>query len=163
MIERTLILIKPDGVERGLIGKIISRFEDPGFKIIAMKMVLVDKEFAKKDYTADLAQRRGENVRKIMVDFITQSPVVALVLEGINTIENIRKIVGPTEPKSAQPGTIRGDFSHISYSYADNKKIAVKNIIHASSSKEDAEREIKLWFKKDEIYNYSSVHEKHLR
>ena len=163
MIERTLVLIKPDGVERGLIGKIISRFEDPGLKIIAMKMVWVDKNFAKKHYTEDLAKRRGEEVRNMMVNFITEGPVVALILEGVNAIENVRKIVGTTEPKSSLPGTIRGDFCHVSYSYADSKKIVVKNIIHASSSKEDAENEIKLWFKKDEIHNYTNVHDKHIR
>lgn len=162
MIERTLILIKPDGVERGLIGEIVKRFEQRGLKIIGIKMNFIDDNFAKKHYTEDLAIRRGEHVRKFNIDFITSGPVVAIVVEGVNSIENVRKIVGDTEPKKALPGTIRGDFSHVSYEYCDDKKCVVKNVIHASADKNDAERELKLWFNDSELHNYSSVHDKHI-
>ncbi|MBU1199855.1 MAG: nucleoside-diphosphate kinase [Nanoarchaeota archaeon] len=162
MIEKTLVLIKPDGVQRGLIGKIIQKFEDTGLKIVGMKMVWADEEFAKKHYTEDLAKRRGEAVRKYNTDFIKSGPVVAFVLEGVHAIENVRKIVGSTEPKSAQPGTIRGDFAHVSYDHCDNKKQVVKNTIHASADKKDAEYEVSLWFKKDELHTYKTVHDMHI-
>jgi len=154
MIEKTLVLIKPDGVQRGLTGKIVSRFEDAGMKISAMKMVWVDKNFAKKHYTEDIAKRHGAHIRQYNIDFLSEGPVIALVLEGVHAIENVRKIVGPTEPREAPPGTLRGDFCHVSYAYADKRKTVVRNIIHASSSKEDAEHEVKLWFSAKEIHDY---------
>lgn len=159
MIERTLILIKPDGVQRQIVGKITSRFEDAGFKIIGMKMLWVNEAFAKKHYTEELAKRRGEHVRRYNINFLVEGPVIAIVLEGINAVDNVRKVVGDTEPKSALPGTIRGDFSHVSYAYADSKKMVIRNLIHASANKEDAEREIKLWFKKSELHSYKTTHE----
>lgn len=162
MIERTLAIIKPDGVQRGLVGKITTRFEDAGLKIVGMKLKWADKEFAMKHYTEDLAERRGEQVRKNMVEFISSGPVVAIALEGVNAIENVRKMTGDTEPRAAQPGTIRGDYSHVSYAYADSKKGPVKNIIHASSSKKDAEYEIALWFDKKELHSYMTAHEEHV-
>jgi nucleoside-diphosphate kinase len=156
-MERTLVLVKPEGVQRELVGKIISRFEDAGLKIIGMKMVWADKEFAKKHYTEDISKRRGEKVRNLLIDYITEGPVVAMVLEGVNAIENVRKIVGGTEPKSAPPGTIRGDFAHVSYAYADKKEIAVKNLIHASGNEEDAKHEVPLWFNKNELHSYKTI------
>lgn len=162
MIERTLILIKPDGVERSLTGKIISRFEDAGLKIVGMKMVWANEKFAKKHYTDDLEKRRGKFVRDSMVKFLTEGPVVAMVLEGVESVEVVRKLVGGTEPKTALPGTIRGDFCHISFMYADKKKMVVKNVIHASGNKEDAKAEIALWFKPEEIHSYKTIHEKHV-
>lgn len=161
MIERTLVLLKPDAVQRCLSGKIIQRFEDAGFKIVAMKMVWSTKEKALEHYK-DIAKRRGEEVRKRLIEFITEGPVIAMVLEGVNAVENVRKIVGSTEPREASPGTIRGDFAHVSYSYADEKGIAVKNLIHASSSKKEAEEEIKIWFKPEEIHSYKTVHDVHI-
>ena len=162
MIEQTLVVIKPDGVERQLTGKIFTRFEDAGLKIVGLKLVHVDKKMAMSHYTEDLAQRRGEHVRKVMVDYISQGPVVAMVIEGVNSIEVVRKMTGDTEPRTAQPGTIRGDFTHMSFAHADSGKDPVKNVIHASSSKEDADREIPLWFKENEIFSYPTVHEKHV-
>lgn len=163
MIERTLVLVKPDGVKRSLIGEIIKRFEQRGLKIIGMKMVHVDEEFAKKHYTEDLAKRRGEKIRELNINFIKESPVVAIVLEGINAIENVRKIVGDTEPRSALPGTIRGDFCHISYDYANKGEgKVIKNIVHASANKEDAEYEVKLWFQDDELYSYRFCSEEYV-
>ncbi len=162
MIEQTLILIKPDGVERSLTGKILARFEDAGLKIIALKMIRIDKKMAMRHYTEDLAKRRGEHIRNIMLDYISAGPVVAAIIEGVMAIEVVRKMTGDTEPRTALPGTIRGDFTHMSYKYADSRKGPVKNVIHASSDKEDAKREIGLWFGKNEIHSYKSVHDVHL-
>lgn len=162
MIERTLVLVKPDGVERGLIGKIISRFEDTGLKIVGMKMVWADKDFARKHYTEDLEKRRGKAVREGMVKFLTEGPVVAIVLEGVEAVEVVRKIVGGTEPRTAMPGTIRGNFCHISFLYADKKKMVVRNIIHASGDKKDAKSEVSLWFKPGELHSYTTISEKHV-
>lgn len=162
MIERTLVLIKPDGVQRGLVGKITGRFEDAGLKIVGMKMVWADEEFANKHYTEDLAIRRGAHVRKYMTDFIRSGPVVAYVLEGVNAIENVRKLVGATEPRTALPGTIRGDFSHTTFDYCDGKKQVVKNLIHASADAKDAAYEVPLWFNLEELHSYKTVHDVHL-
>ena len=162
MIEKTLVLIKPDGVKRGLIGELIQRFEQRGLKVVGMKMVWAEEELAKKHYTEDISRRRGEHVRKYLVDFLKEGPVVAMVLEGISAIEIVRKIVGDTEPRKALPGTIRGDYAHVSYDFADSKKMVVRNIVHASSDKKDAEYEINLWFKPEEIYDYKTAHEEHV-
>ncbi len=159
MIERTLVLLKPDAVARQHAGEIITRFEKAGLKIIGMKMIHIDREFAEKHYTEDIAKRRGEHVRKWLVEYITGGPVVAIVLEGIEAVEYVRKIAGPTEPKSAQPGTIRGDFAHVSYGYADSKKIPIKNLIHSSGSKDEAKSEIRLWFSESELFPYKTAHE----
>ena len=162
MIERTLVLLKPDAVQRGVMGRILMRFEDAGLKIVGMKMEWADKKFALKHYTEDLAKRAGSHVREMIAEFLTTGPVLALVIEGVNAIENVRKLVGATEPKAAAPGTIRGDFSHMSYGYADAKKVPVKNLVHASSSKEDSAAEIKLWFSQKELHSYKSVHDVHI-
>ena len=162
MIERTLVLLKPDAVQRAIMGRILSRFEDAGMKVVGMKMVWVDKKFAYMHYTEELAKRAGKHVREMIAEFLTTGPVIAMVLEGVNAIENVRKMVGSTEPKSAAPGTIRGDFSHMSYSYADAKKVPVKNLVHASSSKQDAAAEIKLWFSPKELHTYKTVHDIHI-
>ncbi len=162
MIQQTLILIKPDGVQRGLVGEVIKRFEQRGLKLVALKLVKVSKDLALKHYTDDIAKRRGEQVRKRLLEFITSGPVVAMIIEGVDAIENVRKIIGSTESKAALPGTIRGDFSHVSYSHADEKEIAVKNIIHASADKKDAEYETKLWFSIDEIHDYKTSDEEHV-
>ena len=162
MIQKTLVLVKPDGVQRGLIGESLKRFEQRGFKIIALKLVKVDEEFAKKHYTEDITKRKGEVVRQNLLKFITSGPVVAMIIEGVNAIENIRKIVGPTESREALPGTIRGDFTHVSYSYCDQKNIPIKNIIHASANEEDAKSEIELWFSQKEIVSYKRCEDEHI-
>ena len=162
MIERTLVLIKPDGVQRCLIGEVIRRFEKAGLKIVGMKMQWADEELAKKHYTDDITRRRGEKVRSLLLTYIAEGPVVAIVIEGINAIENVRKIVGPTEPKSSQPGTIRGDYCHVSYDHADSEGKAVKNIIHSSSDEKDAKNEIELWFTEKELNTYKTVHDIHI-
>lgn len=161
-LQRTLVLLKPDAIQRGLIGRIVSRFEDVGLKIIGMKMVWVDERLASEHYN-DLGIRRGENVKKQVVEMLTKvGPVVAMAIEGIDSVEEVRMLVGSTEPKSALPGTIRGDFAHVSYKYADQKGIGIKNLIHASGTPEEADREVLLWFNIDELYSYKSVHDAHI-
>ncbi|HLD79749.1 MAG TPA: nucleoside-diphosphate kinase [Candidatus Nanoarchaeia archaeon] len=161
MIERTLVLLKPDAVKRGLMGRVISRFEDAGLKVVGSKMVLINEEFGKKHYY-DIAARRGEKVLQVLLKFMTTGPVMALCLEGINAVENVRKLVGGTEPKSALPGTIRGDFAHVSFAYADNQGKAIENLIHASGNAEEAKQEISLWFKAEELHSYKTAHETHV-
>ena len=158
MIERTFVMLKPDAVQRGIAGRIISRFEDAGLKIVAMKMITISKDFSKKHYSAHVEKPFYKGLEK----FITECPVLAMVIEGLHAVEAVRKIVGPTEPKQAPPGTIRGDFAHHSYEYTDKKGIAIKNLIHASGNKEEAKKEIELWFSKEEIQNYRTVHEIHV-
>lgn len=155
MIERTLVLVKPDGVQRGLIGEIISRFEKRGLKLVGMKMVWVDKDFSKQHYSAHV----DKDFYKGLENFIISAPVVAMAVEGINAVELVRKVVGSTEPKSAPIGTIRGDFAHVSYEYADKKGISIKNLVHASGNKEEAEQEVGLWFSVEELFNYKSANE----
>jgi nucleoside-diphosphate kinase len=161
-MEQTIVLIKPDGIERGLVGKILERFENAGLKIIGMKMVWVDKEFAMKHYTEDIEKRRGAHVRKWLADYIVEGPVIAIAFEGLHAIETVRKICGPTEPRTAPAGTIRGDLALHSYSFADKKKKAIRNLIHASGDEKDAKYELKLWFKPKELHSYETVSEKHL-
>ena len=161
-LERTLVLIKPDGLQRGLVGQLLTRFELVGLKIVGLKLIAVDPVFAARHYTEDLAKRRGEKVRRLMVKMLTESPVIAIALEGIEAIELVRKMVGPTEPKVAPPGTIRGDFAHISYRFADAGGVGIKNLIHASSSSEDAASELALWFAASELYQYSMPNEGHI-
>jgi len=160
--ERTLVLIKPDGVERGLVGQILSRFEQVGLKLIGLRLLRVDEEFASRHYTEDIAKRRGQHIRDLMIEMLSTGPVVAMVLEGIEAIELVRKMVGPTEPKAAAPGTIRGDFAHMSYSWGDTHKVGIKNVIHASSSGEDAASEISLWFAESDLVEYQTVYQHHI-
>ena len=161
MIERTLLLVKPDGVQRGLSGEIIKRFENVGLKISGIKMVWVDEEFGAKHYS-DVKIRRGEKVFKAVLGLITMGPVIAIVLEGVDAVEVVRKICGPTEPKAAQPGTIRGDYAHVSYAYSDKVDEAIRNVVHASGTNQEAKNEIALWFKDDELHSYPSVQDIHI-
>lgn len=143
--ERTFVMIKPDAVQRGLVGEIISRFEKKGIKIVAMKMLKVDRELAEKHY----AVHKGKPFFEPTVKYITSSPVIAMVLEGYNVIDMVRSMVGKTNPQEAAAGTIRGDYGqHIG-----------RNIIHASDGKETAEYEINLWFKQEEICDYKRIDE----
>lgn len=158
MIERTLVLVKPDGVQRSLVGDIVSRFERRGLKIAGMKMVWVNKDFSKLHYSAHI----GKKFYTMLEDFITSAPVVAMAIEGIHAVELVRKIVGGTEPKSASIGTIRGDYAHISYEYADKKGVSIQNLVHASGTKEEAKKEVELWFAVEELHNYNTANEKHV-
>jgi nucleoside-diphosphate kinase len=157
--ERTLVLIKPDGIVRNLIGKIITRFEDAGLKMIGMKMIWIDEDFAGKHYRGDIEERHGKRVRDGLIKYIKEGPVVAMVLEGADGIKVTRKIVGGTYPNESLPGTIRGDFAHISMDYANTNEINVRNLIHASADKGDAEIEIPLWFEERELHSYKTVHD----
>ena len=158
MIERSLVLIKPDGVERGLVGEILSRFENAGLKIVGMKMVWISSKFAQEHYKT----HSSKPFFKELVSFIIEGPVVAFVLEGVHAVDNARRLVGSTSPHEAHPGTIRGDLAHISMAYASQKGIGGKNLIHASGTKKEADEEIKLWFRRNEMFNYSTVHQKHM-
>jgi len=160
MIEQTLVLIKPDGVQRGLIGEIIKRFEQRGLKIVGMKMIHVDKTFAGKHYTESITKKHGEKVRNYLLDYITSTPVIALTIQGSNAIALVRKIVGSTYPGEADIGTIRGDFAHVSKAYAKMKSQG-HNLVHASENKEDAKKELALWFSIDEIHDYRLAAEEH--
>ncbi len=157
MIQRTLVLLKPDAVERCVVGEIIGRFEKVGLKIIGMKMVWVDADFARKHYAEHVEKPFYPGLEAM----ITMGPVVAMAIEGVESVALVRKMVGATEPKASQSGTIRGDFAHVSYGYADTKGIGIKNLIHASDSVENAKKEIALWFKDDEMHTYKTVHDVH--
>lgn len=164
-IEKTLILFKPDAVQRGIVGEILSRFEKVGLKIVATKMIAPDREHYYKHYEeiGKLETRRGKDAFNLTLNFMLQGPVIAMVLEGVESISLVRKLVGPTEPKTAAPGTIRGDYSHMSFGYANNNEKGVSNLIHASANPEEAEQEINHWFSDEEIYEYHALHEKFTR
>lgn len=153
-IQRSLVLLKPDALNRGVVGEIIHRFERVGLKIVGLKMVQSSEDTAKKHYTEDLAQRRGEHVRQLMVDMLMSGPIIAIALEGVEVVSVVRKLVGETEPKSAAPGTIRGDFAHVSFKHADSKQMGVFNLIHASGNPEEAQTELDVWFNADEIHQF---------
>lgn len=157
--ERTLVLVKPEGVTRHLVGRVLTRFEDAGLKIIAMKMLWIDREMAGKHYGVEIAEKHGEKVRESLLGHITEGPIIAMILEGADAIAVTRKLVGSTYPSEALPGTIRGDFGHISKMYANTNEMPVRNLIHASADKDDAEKEIALWFTKDEMHSYTTTHE----
>ncbi len=164
-IERTLILFKPDAVQRGVVGEILTRFERVGLKIVGTKMIAPDREHLYKHYEeiGQMITRHGEKIFNDTIDTMNVGPIIAIVLEGVEAVELVRKLVGSTEPKSSAPGTIRGDFSHMSYGYADAKGIGFPNLIHASGDKDDAEKEIPHWFSEDELYDYSVLNEKFTR
>jgi nucleoside-diphosphate kinase len=161
-IERSLVLLKPDALERGLVGEIIQRFERVGLKIVGMKMLQPSEDHASRHYTEDLAIRRGEHVRKAMIDMLTSGPVVAVVLEGIEAVELVRKMIGSTEPKSSPPGTIRGDYAHVSFKHVDSSgDVKLYNLIHGSATVEEAKQEIAVWFSPDELVDHEPVYTKH--
>lgn len=164
-IQRTLILFKPDAVQRGIVGEILTRFERVGLKIIGTKMLAPGRDHYYTHYEeiGQVITRRGETTFNNVLDTMNQGPVIAMVLEGVEAVELVRKLVGSTEPKSSAPGTIRGDFSHMSYGYADETGKGIPNLIHASGDLADAEKEIPHWFSDAELYDYSAVHEKFTR
>jgi nucleoside-diphosphate kinase len=145
-MERTFIAIKPDGVQRGLISEIISRFERKGFKLVAIKIVVPSKDFAQKHYH-DLKERPFFNG---LCEFLSSGPVIAMVWEGEGVIKYGRKLIGATDPQKSEPGTIRGDLA----------VVVGRNIIHGSDGPETAKDEIGLWFKPEELVSYTSNAEK---
>lgn len=140
-MQRSFVMIKPDGVQRELVGEIITKFEKKGVQIVAMKLMKLDKETAEKHYEV----HKGKHFFEDLINFITSGPVVAMVMQGEGIISVIRGMIGATAPKDAMSGTIRGDY------VLD----AGQNIIHASDSKENAEKEIKIFFKDEEIMDYN--------
>tara|TARA_Y100000034_G_scaffold84826_1_gene101749 strand:- start:427 stop:996 length:570 start_codon:yes stop_codon:yes gene_type:complete len=185
--EQTLILLKPDSVQRSLVGQIITRFEQAGLKIAAMKMLHTSEELAENHYKLDESWARavfektkkareedgeefpykdhmeyGKMIQSWNINFLREGPVIAAVLKGPHAVEIVRKMAGPTEPRQAPPGTIRGDFATLeSYPVANDKERVLRNLVHASDSTETAEREISLWFEKDEIQDYEKELDKH--
>ena len=182
--EQTLVVIKPDGVQRSLIGEIIKRYEQSGLKIVAMKMLIPTTELIEKHYTLDPEWRRitGEKTIKGYHDkglkpptenplevtsillgrlckYMTSGPVIAMVLEGAHAVAIVRKLTGGTEPLMSSVGTIRGDFVLDSYQMTDHDGRSVRNLVHASGSVKEAEDEIKHWFKNDEIIKYKHLQE----
>ena len=150
MLERTLVLIKPDGVQRSLAGEILHRFERMGLKIVGLKMVRIDPDFSKKHYEAHV----GKPFYPALEEFIVSAPVIAIALEGVHAVDVVRKSVGATEPSAALPGTIRGDYAMHSYAYTRSKGICVRNLIHASEDANSADRELNLWFAPEELHSY---------
>ncbi|GAW92225.1 nucleoside-diphosphate kinase [Calderihabitans maritimus] len=145
-MERTFVMIKPDGVQRNLIGKIISRFEDKGYRIVAMKLMQVTRDLAERHYE----EHRGKPFFESLIDYITSGPVVVMVLEGKDVVAGVRKMNGATNPAEAAPGTIRGDYA----------LDIGRNVIHGADSVESAQREISIYFKEEELLNYEKVTEK---
>jgi len=186
-MEKTFIIVKHDAVQRGLIGTIISRFENIGLKILAMRMLQADDEKAKAHYPLDEEWAKqiyektkkgyekdgkpftykdhihiGETIQSWLRNFLKEGPVIAIVLEGPHAVELARKILDSTEPRQALPGTIRGDFASIeSYALADEKKRVLRNLVHASDTPQNAEREINVWFTKEELHVYKKDLDKH--
>jgi nucleoside-diphosphate kinase len=160
-MERTLILLKPDAVKRGIVGEIISRFEKAGIKIVGIKMVSPDESHYHHHYEtiSKLISRRGEEVFHKNASFMMSGPVIAAVLEGVNVVTNVRKMVGETDPGVAQPGTIRGDYAHMTIEHANQHGSGLPNLIHASGNKEEAEQEVAHWFSEQELFDYKTVHE----
>jgi nucleoside-diphosphate kinase len=161
-VERTLVLLKPDAVARGLVGHVLARFENALLKIVAAKMVSMDADLTRRHYF-DLEDRFGPEVYNSMAAFMQAGPVLALILEGVDAIPATRKLVGATFPEDAAPGTIRGDYAHMSKAYANSHRVAVANLVHASGNAEDAAREIEVWFAKDEIIDYRVAGEPYIR
>ena len=155
MMQKTLVLLKPDAVKRAVSGEILKRFERAGLKIIGMKMIWIDEEFSKKHY----CEHVRKDFYKCLETFITSGPVIAVCFEGVSAVEVVRKIVGSTEPGKAMPGTIRGDYAHLNIEWANQKGKSIPNLIHASGNKEDAEKEVKLWFNEKELHSYRISHE----
>lgn len=145
MIERTFVMVKPDGVQRGLVGKIVQRFEERGLKICAMKMMKIQKELAERHY----GEHKGKGFYEPLLSYITSGPVVCMVLEGENAVASVRTMMGKTNPQDAAPGTIRADYS----------QVTGRNIVHGSDSSESAKREINLFFNDYEIQKYEKIDE----
>lgn len=162
-MEQTLIILKPDALQRGIVGEIITRFERVGLKIVATKMLQPDYDHYYHHYETigKMVSRRGQAVFDVTLERMQEGPVIAVVLEGIEAVEQVRKMVGTTEPKSAQPGTIRGDYAHVSFAHANGLNVGVPNLIHASGDVEEAKQEIAHWFSKSEFFAYETSHEWH--
>lgn len=160
-MQKTLIVLKPDAVARGIVGDILSRFERAGLKIVGLKMVAPSEEHYHHHYEniGQLISRRGEDVYRRNADFMMTGPVIAAVLEGVEAVATVRKMVGETEPHKAAPGTIRGDYAHMTIQHSNDKAGGLPNLIHASADANEAKAEIEHWFKPDELHEYKTAHQ----
>ncbi|MBI1973490.1 nucleoside-diphosphate kinase [Candidatus Micrarchaeota archaeon] len=188
LVERTFVMVKPDGVQRGIVGDCLRRFENAGLKIVAMKLVHPTPAFIEKHYPSDDGWLRmvgeksastfrdlgiplkqkfgtedtleiGKQIKKWLVKYISSGPVVAMAIEGYRAIENVRRITGPTKPFEAAPGTIRGDYSLDDPGLGNALSRPLLNIIHASGNKGEADNELALWFRKDDFMTYKRLDE----
>ncbi len=185
--ERTLVIIKPDGIQRTLIGEIVRRYERTGLKLAALKMTIPTEDFVERHYTVDPAWIRkvgeksiasyqgkgleapfknpedcGRAVLGRLKKYMTSGPVIAMVWQGNKAVGIVRKITGGTEPLTSDVGTIRGDFTVDSYDMSDLDERAIRNLIHASGSVDEAEKEIAIWFRPEEVFKYNLVQDKML-
>jgi len=158
-LERTFVALKPDALQRGIVGDVIKRLERSGMRLSAVKMVEADDELLEQHYSEHVGKKFYQGLK----EFMQEGPVIAMVWEGVNAVENVRKLVGDTSPKEAQPGTIRGDFAHMGFEHADTTGKAVKNIIHASGNAEEAQKEVSIWFDDSEIQDYTRSDVSHVR
>lgn len=158
LLERTLVILKPDAIVRGLAGRVLQRFEDAQLKIVGMKMRKLDAEFTRRHYF-DLEERLGATVYNTTAEFMQRGPVIAFVLEGPDAVATVRKIVGSTYPNEAPPGTIRGDFAHQSKAAATAGGKAVANLVHASGNRDEAKYEVALWFDDTDLHDYRTAYE----
>lgn len=161
-IERSLIVFKPDAVQRGIVGEILTRFEKVGLKIVAAKMLQPSKDhyFHHYENIGKMISRRGQKAFDVTLSMLNAGPVIAFVLEGVEAVALLRKMVGATEPKSALPGTVRGDYAHMSFGHADENDVGIPNLIHASGDADEAKAEIAHWFSESEIFSYETSHDK---
>lgn len=182
--ERSLVLIKPDGIQRGLIGEVIKRYEQTGLKLVGLKLTVPTQDQVESHYLIDPHWKKnvgekaieaykekgltppttdpvaaGARVLEALKKYLTAGPVVCMVWQGMHAVGVVRKITGSTEPMTSDVGTIRGDFTIDSYETSDRDERAVRNIVHASGNTNEAEKEIPLWFKDEELYNYRVAHE----
>ncbi|MEO6761679.1 MAG: nucleoside-diphosphate kinase [Candidatus Saccharimonadales bacterium] len=161
-MEKTLVIFKPDAVQRGIIGEILSRFEKVGLKVVGMKMLRPDYDQYYHHYETigKMVSRRGEAQFKVQLGAMQEGPVIAMVLEGVEAVPLVRKMVGATSANEAAPGTIRGDYAHASLDYVNKNNVALPTVLHASGDQLEAKAEIEYWFKEGEIFDkYSTVHE----
>ena len=161
-LEKTLVIFKPDSVQRGIVGEILTRFEKIGLKIVGSKMVRPDMAFFHHHYETigTMITRHGQNIFDTTVEGMQLGPVIAIVLEGVDAVAVVRKLVGATEPKSALPGTIRGDYAHMNYAHANGVNIGLPNLVHASGDSKEAVAEVAHWFSESELFDYETAHEK---
>jgi nucleoside-diphosphate kinase len=160
-MERTLVIFKPDAVMRGIVGEIMTRFERAGFKVVGIKMLQPDYDKLHGHYEGigTLKTRKGTEIFESQLKTMQIGPVIAMVLEGVEAVDFVRKMVGDTQPKTAAPGTIRGDYAHLTYGQAASAGLGVTNLVHASATAEEAEKEVAHWFSDSELFNYEAVHE----
>lgn len=161
-MERTLVILKPDALQRGIAGEIITRFERVGLKIVASRMLEpnYDHYYHHYETIGKMISRRGKQAFDVTLELMQAGPVLAVVLEGVESVSQVRKMVGTTEPKSALPGTVRGDYAHVSFAHADKQSAGIANLIHASGDPEEAAMEISHWFADSDIYSYETGGEK---